>query len=54
MREDLNQLYLVSAVGFAKMTADQFALVCVAEVTTDRLALAGDAIDFDQGEEYRG
>ena len=67
MREDLNQLYLVSAAGVAEMTADQFALAGVAEVTAglfvlggvaeitaDRFALAGVAIDLDLEEEYPG
>ena len=35
MREDLNQLYLVSAVGVAEMTANQFAQGGVAEITAD-------------------
>ena len=37
MREDLNQLYLVSAVGVDEMAADQFALAGVAEITADYL-----------------
>ena len=35
MREGLNQMYLVSAVGVAEMTADQFTLAGVTEMTTD-------------------
>ena len=41
MREDLNQLYLVSAAGVAEMTADKFALAGVAEITADLFALGG-------------
>ena len=47
MREDLNQPYLVSA-------ADLFVLGGVAEMTADRFALAGVAIEFDQEEECPG
>ena len=41
MGEDLNQLYLVSAVGVAEMTADQFALAGVAEITVDLFVPGG-------------
>ena len=54
IREDLNQLYLVSAVGVIEMTADQFALAGVAEITADLFMLGGVAIDFDLEEEYLG
>ena len=65
MREDLNQLCSVSAVGVAEMTGHQFALAGVAEMTADifvprgvaeiaadRFALTSAAIDFDLEEEY--
>ena len=41
IREDLNQLYLVSAVGVAEMTADKYALAGVAVITTDLFVLGG-------------
>ena len=41
MKEDLNQLYLVSAVGVVEMTADQFALAGAAETTVDLFVLGG-------------
>ena len=41
MREGLDQLYLVSAVGVAEMTADQFALAGVAKIPADLFVLGG-------------
>ena len=41
MKEDLNQLYLVSAVGVVEMTADQFALAGAAETTVDLFVQGG-------------